>query len=107
MDLHVTKVPRALDAKPRLFGFELPDLLILLLYLSVSNLLFGATRLKLPLVWGATVLLAILMRLAKKGKPENHLQHLGEYWAQSDIFAAGSPDVQYQPYAPFQDERDK
>ena len=49
--LVTSKVQRSLDAKTRLFGFELGDLLLIFLYLAISNLIFGGTRLKFPLVW--------------------------------------------------------
>jgi hypothetical protein len=58
MSLFVSKVPRALDIKTKLFGYELGDLLMIFLYLALSNLIFGSTRLKAPLVWGGTVVLA-------------------------------------------------
>ena len=58
MTLLVSKVPRALETKARLFGFELGDLLLIFFYLSFSNLIFGATRLKFPMVWCGTGVLA-------------------------------------------------
>ena len=57
--LLVSKVPRALDAKTRLFGFELADLLIIFLYLAMSNLIFGSTKAKFIIVWLGTLALAL------------------------------------------------
>jgi hypothetical protein len=56
--LFQSKVPRSLEKKAKLFGFELPDLLIVFLYLAVSNLVFGHTRLRPLFVWGGTLTIA-------------------------------------------------
>jgi hypothetical protein len=98
MSLLVSKVPRALDIKTKLFGFELGDLLLIFLYLAISNLIFGSTRLKFPLVWVGTVSLAAVLYFVKRGKPDQYLQHLGEYFRAPGIFSAGAPDTEYRPY---------
>jgi len=97
MSLLVSKVPRSLESKARLFGFELADLLIVFLYLALSNLIFGSTPAKIPLVWGATALLAGLLYFMKRGKPEGYLQHYGEFLSKSGIYSAALHDTQYQP----------
>ena len=97
VSLSVTKVPRALDNRLRLFGFELADLLLIFLYLSVSNLFFGPTRLKFPIVWCGTLLLACVLHFVKKGKPENYLQHLLQFKMNPAIYSAASTDTEYQP----------
>ena len=43
MSLLTSKVPRALETKTKLFGFELADVLIIFIYLAVTNLIFGGT----------------------------------------------------------------
>lgn len=106
MSLLVSKVPRSLETKARLFGFELGDLLVIFLYLAVSNLLFGQTRLKLPLVWLGTVALAAGLYFLKKGKPDQHLQHYGEYLRTPGVLSAGAPDTQYQTYSPLKSKQE-
>lgn len=101
MLLH-SKVPRALEKKVRLFGFELADLLLVFLYLAVSNLIFGHTRLKLLLVWGGTSALASVLYFVKRGKPDGHLQHYGEYMVSPSVLSPSMPDLEYRPY--FQEE---
>jgi len=96
--IFVSKVPRALETKTKLFGFELADVLIIFLYMSVSNLVFGQTHLKFLLVWVGTLALALTLYFAKKGKPDDHLQHLGEFYRTPEILSPSSPDLQYQPY---------
>ena len=93
----VTKVPRALDNRLKLFGFELADLLIIFLYLSVSNLFFGPTRLKIPVVWMGTLGMGCVLYFVKKGKPEGYLQHLLQFKMKPSVFAAGAADTEYQP----------
>ena len=97
MSLLVTKVPRNLDNRLRLFGFELADLLIVFLYLSLSNLVFGATRLKVPVVWIGTLAIAGTLYFVKRGKPDGYLQHLIQFKLRPTAFVAGAPDVIYQP----------
>lgn len=98
MSLYVSKVPRSLETKARLFGFELADLLVVFLYLAISNLIFGATSLKLPLVWGGTLLLSTILFFVKRGKPDHYVQHLGEYGRTPAVLSAGAPDVDFVPY---------
>ena len=98
MELLVSKVPRSLENKARLFGFELADLVLIFLYLSLSNLVFGNTQFKFPLVWMGTLVLAAVLFFVKRGRPEGFLQHSGEYMRSPGVLSAGSPDLEYQPY---------
>ncbi|MBI4925850.1 MAG: hypothetical protein HY843_08000 [Bdellovibrio sp.] len=98
MNLLLSKVPRALETKTKLFGIELSDLLLIFIYLSVSNLIFGATRLKFPIVWLGTFALFFVMYFLKRGKPENYLQHLGEFYTSPGVLSAGADDLDYQSY---------
>ena len=98
MSLLISKVPRSLEAKTRMFGFELGDLLLVFLYLALSNLVFGSTRLKFPLVWLGTLLLASVLYFVKRDKPDHFLQHWGEFRRRPGIFSAGKADTDYQPY---------
>lgn len=97
MSLHVTKVPRALDNRLRLFGFELADLLLIFMYLSISNLFFGTTRLKFPIVWIGTAALAGVLYFVKKGKPDGYLQHLIQFKTRPSIYSGGGADTEYRP----------
>lgn len=97
MSLLVTKVPRNLDNRLKLFGFELADLLLIFLYLSLSNLFFGPTRLKFPLVWIGTLTLACTLYFIKRGKPEGYLQHLVQFKMRPTVLIGGVADTIYQP----------
>lgn len=98
MSLLISKVPRSLDAKTRLFGFELADLLLVFLYLSISNLVFGNTPLKLPMVWIGTLVIAGALYFIKRNKPDHFLEHWGEFRRTPGVLSAGLPDTEYQPY---------
>lgn len=101
MSLLVSKVPRSLESKTRLWGFELGDLLVVFLYLALSNLFVGTTRYKFPIVWLGTVALSVTLFFLKRGKPDRHLEHLCQSLRSPSILSAGSPDTEYQPYPPF------
>jgi hypothetical protein len=103
--LYVSKVPRSLDAKTRLFGFELADLLLIFVYLSLSNLIFGNTPLKFPMVWLGTLLIAGVLFFVKRNKPDHYLEHWGEFYRTPGILSAGAPDVEYLPYFKHGDAR--
>ncbi len=96
--LSTTKVPRALEMKTKIFGFELPDLLLIFMNLAITNLVFGTSNFRYPLVWGTTLGLALFLFFAKRGRPDNYLQHLGEFIAQSAYKAAGAPDCKYRKF---------
>ncbi|MDO9183777.1 MAG: hypothetical protein Q7U04_15285 [Bacteriovorax sp.] len=103
-ELLTTKVPRSLEMKSKIFGFELPDLLLIFFNLAITNLIFGATSFRYPLVWGSTLGMALILYFTKRGKPDNYLQHLGEYIASAAYHAAGIAD---KKYVRFKKERNK
>ena len=96
--LITTRVPRALEMKSKLFGYELPDLLLIFFNLAITNLIFGGTSFRYPLVWGTTLTLALFLYFAKKGRPDNYIQHLGEYLIRPAYYAAGRSDRLYQKF---------
>ncbi len=97
-ELLVTRVPRALEMKSKLFGFELPDLLLIFMNLAVTNLVFGNSSYRYPLVWGSTFALAAFLFFVKRGKPDNYLQHFGEYLSRPSYRAAGGKDSSHRRF---------
>ena len=97
-ELETTRVPRALEMKSKLFGFELPDLLLIFMNLAVTNLIFGASHFRYTMVWGTTLSLASFLFFAKRGKPENYIQHLGEYHFKPGHYTANAPDLKYKNF---------
>lgn len=96
--LITTRVPRALEMKSKLFGYELPDLLLIFFNLGITNLIFGGTSLRYVLVWGTTLSLALFLFFAKRGRPDNYIQHLGEFLIRPAYFAAGGVDRLYRKF---------
>lgn len=91
-----SKVPRALEMKSKLFGFELPDLLLIFMNLALTNLVFGSTEYRYTLVWGTSLGLAAFLFFAKRGRPEGFLQDLAEYWIKPSYRSAGQKDRKYR-----------
>jgi hypothetical protein len=75
MSLRTAPVSKCLDKKLLIAGYEIPDLLAIFSLLSVLNFLFGQTQMKLALVWLPSLALAALIRIGKRGKPDNFLLH--------------------------------
>ncbi len=96
--LLTTRVPRALDMKSKLFGYEMPDLLLIFMNLSLTSLLFGGTSVRYPLVWGTTLSLALFLHFVKRGKPDGYLQHLGELIGKPAYRSAGLRDETYRKF---------
>lgn len=105
--LLTSKVPRALEIRSTLFGFDLPDLLIIFLNLAITNLIFGGTDFRYSLVWGTTISLALFLYFSKKGKPENYLPHYCEYLTSPTYFCAGENDSSYKPFKRNQNDKYK
>lgn len=97
-ELLTSRVPRALEMKSKLFGYELSDLLLIFMNLAVTNLVFGATSFRYLIVWGTTLFLALFLFFAKRGRPDNYLQHLVEHYVRPAYFAAGRGDTIYRRY---------
>jgi len=96
--LYASTVPRALEMKSKLFGFELPDLLLIFMNLAITNLVFGATSYRYSLVWGTTLGLAAFLYFAKRGRPDKYLQHMGELLVRPTYLAAGAKDTQFRQF---------
>lgn len=97
--LLTSTVPRALDSKAKIFGFELPDVILLLLNLSIQNLAFGSTSLKVPMVFGTSILLALVLFVFKRGKPDQYLQHYVEHLTSPTVRSANATDTHHQPFS--------
>lgn len=98
MGLKSTPVSRCLDKKLLFFGYELPDVLIIFMLLAVLNLVFGQTEYKFSLVWLPVAALAIFLRIAKRGKPDNYLVHWIQFRVKPRVLNAfPEPSVRISP----------
>jgi hypothetical protein len=97
MTIKANPVSKCLDKKLVIFGFEVPDLLAVFIVLSLLNLIFGQSNFKLLLVWMPSLALALLLRLGKRGKPDNHLVHWLRYQIRPGIWSAFAESDAWQP----------
>lgn len=86
--LEQNKVSKSLDRKLLIMGFEVPDLLVIFLLLSILNFFFGSSSYQLFLVWLPPALVALVLKIAKKNKPDNFLLHFIRYWVSPGIIKA-------------------
>lgn len=91
MALKTEPTSKSLERKLLIMGFEIPDLLAVFLLLSILNFSFGSTNYKLFLVWLPTLGAAVVLRIAKHGKPDNYLIHLGKYYSQPKHLSTFKP----------------
>lgn len=96
--LLTSSVPRTLETKNKILGLELSDVLILLLNLSVQNLIFGSTSMKIPMVFGTSLVLFLILFLFKRGKPDLFLQHYFEHLISPTVFSANATDDTYRKF---------
>jgi hypothetical protein len=96
--LLTSTVPRSLESKSKILGLELIDVILLLLNLSIQNLVFGSTVLRLPMVFGTSACFALVLFLFKRGKPDQFLQHYIEYIKTPTIRSANGEDREYRPF---------
>ena len=97
MALQNTPVSQSLERKLRIFGFEVPDVLLIFLVLSALNFLFGQTGQKLLFVWSPVATLALTIRIGKRGKPDNFLLHWAKFKAAPKYLTA-FPEGDHIPF---------
>ena len=97
-ELLTSKVPRALETKTKLFGFEIGDLLLVFINLSVLNLVFGSSRFRYPIVWGSTAVWLAVIYFVKRWRPDSFIQHSMEFYTQPPVLYANLPDQKYKAF---------
>lgn len=88
MGLKTSTVYRCLDKKSMVFGFELVDLFLIFSVLAFLNFVLGSVQYKFFFTWGPSIALALFIRLMKRGKPENYLQHLAKFYFDERVLYA-------------------
>lgn len=88
MELRTDSTSKCLDRKLTMLGFEVPDLLLIFLTISILNFLFGKTDFKLLLVWLPSVTLALTLKLGKRGKPDDFLIHYTKFYFKQKHYSA-------------------
>ncbi len=97
MELKSTSVSKCLDKKMMIMGFEIPDLLVIFLTISILNFLFGSTGMKFILVWFPSIALVLTIRLTKRGKPDNYLLHWLRFQMKPGIISAFAEPTNSEP----------
>jgi hypothetical protein len=86
--MRTASVSKCLDKKLVMFGFEVFDILTIFLTLSILNFIFGQSSLKLLFVWLPTILVGVVLRYGKRGKPDKYLVHWLRYQVKPGIYSA-------------------
>lgn len=89
MSLDRSVVHRNLDSKIKIAGMELFDIITVGAFASTMNLVFGQTNLAGIMVFGFPALLAFVIYLGKKGKPERYLQDFIRFSILPGVFCVG------------------
>lgn len=98
MPLRSEPTSQSLEKKLLILGFEVPDVLAIFLLLSILNFIFGQTGYKLFLVWLPVMAIALILRIGKRGKPDNYLIHLAKfYFAPKYLSAFSAPSKDDSP----------
>ena len=88
MELTTTKTFRCLDRKAKILGFELFDVLMIGIVLSAMNLIVGEIPYRLLVTWTPALILAGVLWVGKRGKPENYLLHLLRFYLSPNYYCA-------------------
>lgn len=88
--LKTSRVHRKLDTRLKILGFEIMDLLAIMMLAAVNNLLLGRVRFAPVFVIVIPSLLAAVLYIVKRDKPENYLIHLLRYLSSPGMYSAGS-----------------
>lgn len=87
-ELETSHVYKCIEKKTLILGFELPDLLALCFLLCALNLAFANSPLKIVFAWGPVAAAAVVLRVAKRGKPDGYLVHLARYHLTPGVYRA-------------------
>jgi hypothetical protein len=96
LGLRTVPVNQCLDKKLLIFGYEIPEILVVFFLLSVLNFVFPH-GLKLIFVWLPTVAIAVVLRIGKRGKPDNYLVHLVRHKLRPPLLSAFTDPTGFVP----------
>ncbi len=87
--LKTSRVHRKLDTQLKILGFEIMDLLAIMMLAAVNNLILGRLKFAPVFVIVIPTLLAAVLYIVKRDKPENYLLHLLRYLSSPGLYSAG------------------
>ena len=82
-------VHRNLETKIKIAGMEAFDLLLILLFAAVMNVLFGKTFLAPWLVFVLPGVVGVVLWLGKRNKPDNYIAHFLKFYTSPGVYSAG------------------
>jgi hypothetical protein len=89
LELKTSTVHRKLDRKLKIAGLEAPDLLAVLMFGAIMNLIFGQTALALPIVIILPSVMLLVLYFGKRDKPDGYLLHLLRFYFTPGFYSAG------------------
>lgn len=87
--LKTSRVHRKLDTRLKILGFEIMDLLAIMMLAAVNNLLLGRMSFAPVFVIVIPAIMAAVLYIVKRDKPENYLIHLLRYLSSPGLYSAG------------------
>lgn len=87
--LKTSRVHRKLDTRLKILGFEIMDLLAIMMLAAVNNLILGRLKFAPVFVIVFPAILAAVLYIVKRDKPENYLLHLLRYLSSPGLYSAG------------------
>lgn len=88
MGLDTSRVYKCLEKKTLILGFEIVDLFALSLLLCVLNFIFSSSDFKLFLTFGPVLVLAGVLKIAKRGEADNFILHWLRFQFAPGVFRA-------------------
>lgn len=87
--LKTSRVHRKLDTRLKILGLEIMDLLAIMMLAAVNNLLLGRLKFAPAFVIVIPAVMAAVLYIVKRDKPENYLLHLLRYFSSPGLYSAG------------------
>jgi len=88
--LNTSIVHRNLDSKLKVFGFEIFDLVAVLIFAAIMNFVFGRSSLSFVAVIIIPCILGAILYCGKRGKPDGFLVHLFRFHLTPGTFVPGA-----------------
>ena len=96
--LRQTPMAKCLDKRLTIFGFEVPDLLMICTLLTMLPLFFSALGNQFILVWLPSLLFTGVLWFGKRGKPENFIIHWTQFHLKPGTLSAFDRAMIWAPY---------
>lgn len=88
-ELKTSRVHRKLDARLKILGLEVMDLLAIMMLAAFNNFLLGRMKFAPVFVIAVPAVMAAVLYIVKRDKPENYLLHLLRYLSSPGLYSAG------------------